>query len=42
METPTFEDLVALLEAEDRNDNTPRQKELTAALDALDKEIANA
>jgi hypothetical protein len=38
----SYEDLIASLDAEDVIDNDPEQQELTATLDALDKEIANA
>jgi hypothetical protein len=38
----SYDDLMTSLDAEDEIDNDPEQQELTAALDALDKEIANA
>lgn len=39
---PSYDDLMFSLDAEDEIDNDPEQQELTEALIALDKEIANA
>jgi hypothetical protein len=41
-EIPSYDDLMLSLDAEDEIDKDPEQQELTAALTALDKEIANA
>jgi hypothetical protein len=41
-EIPSYDDLMLSLDAEDEIDKDPEQQELSAALTALDKEIANA
>jgi hypothetical protein len=41
-EIASYDDIMASLDADDEIDNDPEQQELTAALNALDREIADA